>query len=213
MTRSPDVRLLSQRAYAKKRQVSVQYINRLVREGRIKLVRGQIDPARADRALRDRQRVARRSKAAEAAAKKSRQPPAASRWKGPASATGSLTAFRSETEKWRAAAAKLEYECAAGALLPRAEVLEAERKKNATLRTRFRRLARHLAPALARAAQPAAAEAVLLAEIDRALAELAADPLGEQSPVAGRPSPDVQTSAPSPESRVPRPESTQEASA
>lgn len=43
--------LLTQAAYAKRRGVKRQYINRLVKQGIIKLKKGKVDPAQADRAI------------------------------------------------------------------------------------------------------------------------------------------------------------------
>jgi hypothetical protein len=101
------------------------------------------------------------------------------------SATRSLTAARAEREHYQAQMAKLDYEKASGSLLPRDQVLEAERRKNANIRAKFRQLARSLAPRVSRVASPAEVEHLLLSEIDLVLGQLAMNPLGKKSAAAG----------------------------
>jgi hypothetical protein len=74
--------------------------------------------------------------------------------------------------------AKLEYERAVGSLLPRDQVLQAERHKNTHLRALLRGMPRSLAPMLAQLTAPADVERVLLQEIDLMLSRLAGDPFG-----------------------------------
>jgi hypothetical protein len=191
-------KLLTQKQYAERKRVTPQYVNKLVREGKIELVDRKIDPRQADQALAIFKRHGRitpakkaaRKATARAAGKKS----AAKRKAGttaprrtatdkPTSATRSLAAARSEREHWLSLTAKLDYEERQGKLLPADEVIAAEQRKNANLRTRFRRLARMVAPMCARITAAAEVEQYLLGEIDTQLEQLAADPLGME-PIA-----------------------------
>jgi hypothetical protein len=176
--------LVTQKEYARRRRCTPQYINKLVHTGKIVLVNGRVDVKKADAALQAWQRHG-RSKPGKSISAISHRSPRASRAeprrsaeKKQKSATRSLTEARAEREHYAALAAKLDYEKATGELLPRDQVLEAERRKNANIRTRFRRLARSLAPVLAQTSSPGEVERVLLEEIDYQLRELASDPLG-----------------------------------
>jgi hypothetical protein len=190
--------LLTQKDYARRIGKSAQYVNKLVGTGKIVLRDGRVDPKQADAALKAwarpgakpnsaksaKKRQARAKKAGKASAKKraarphSSEPASVETPRARVSASNSLTAWRAKNEEVKAKLGELELKKAEGELLPKSEVLEAERWKNANIRTRFRRLARTLAPRMARIASASEAEAVLLEEIDLQLAELAADPLG-----------------------------------
>lgn len=176
--------LLTQKAYAKRRRVTPQYVNKLVAKGVIRLVQGKVNPGQADRALQAQRRIGnlpRRKKKKGANAHGGGRPARSSAGKAAAagtSATRSLTASRADREKWLAKQAELDYQRASGRLLPAGEVREAWSKAFARLRTAFRRLPRALADPLAKMASAPEVEARLLEEIDRHLAELAADPLG-----------------------------------
>ena len=171
--------LLTQKAYAKHRRVTPQYINRCVRDGVIVLVKGKVDQTKADRALGARHQTKPRRRSVGSGQRVTGN---ASGRPSRGTATSSLTEGRAKKVHYEALQAELSYKLQTGLLLPKAEVLEAERRKNANIRTRFRRLARGLAPLMARTTNAAEAEAILLAEIDAQLSELAADPLGEVSP-------------------------------
>jgi hypothetical protein len=188
------VKTVTQKEYARRRNVTPQYVNKLVRSGRIPLEKdGRINPARADRAREGYRRVSRRSKAEDAEA---REQVGGRRARGPElfgdpesrpgihSATASLTSIRAAHESYKAKLAKLEYERAIGKLLERDQVLAAERLKNERIRSAFRALPRSLAPVLARCATAAEAEVLLREELDRVLLRLAEDPLGMQETAA-----------------------------
>jgi hypothetical protein len=169
--------LLTQKAYAKHRKVSPQYVNTLVRKRRIPVNRnGLINVKRADAILNATRRLGRiaprhRQRGQGLAPGSTRRP----------SDTTTLTGWRAQTEEFKARQAKLEYEHSLKTLLPAAEVLEAERRKNSNIRASLRRVARDLAPevkAVAASASIAEIEALVLKQIDEALGELAADPLG-----------------------------------
>lgn len=182
--------LMSQKAYAKRKGVSPQYVNKLVGQGKILRVGRMIDSKQADQAIKAFARagrvVGRRasghgSSRAGKARKRGAVPlskPAVRPRAERQSATRSLTEARAVREHYQAELAKLDFLKTSGSLLPRDQVLEAERRKNATLRASLRRVARALAPELARAVTPAEAEKVLLGEIDMILEQLARDPLG-----------------------------------
>jgi hypothetical protein len=213
------MKLLTQKQYAERRGCRPQYINKLVRGGRIELHDGKINPREADAALASMKRVGRvvpakratqkPAKAKKSAAKKQQrrhspgrpvsQPPAAAALEQandpkPGSATARLTQSRARGEHYKAELARIEFERMSRILIPADEVLKAEQQKNANVRTRFRRLARSVAPLLARLTQPAEIELTLGEEIDRLLRELAADPLGMQpEPEPPAPSPAIDT--------------------
>ena len=187
--------LMTQRAYAalKHVQVSPQYINKLVSQGKIRKIGSKIDRYQADAAIAAFRRAGRvvQTASKRKAAAPARRPstPRSSARPAPVaggsrieSATATLTRSRATTEEFKAKTAELEYRRLIKELLPAAEVLEAERRKNANIRATFRRLARTMAPVLHRAATPAELELALLAEVDLALEELAGDPLGSREP-------------------------------
>ena len=171
---------MSQKAYAERKGVSPQYVNKLVGQGKILRVGRMIDSKQADQAIKAFARAGRvvaGSGGKHTARVRGPKQPKAKR--GPRhSATQSLTEARAVREHYQAELAKLDYLKTSGELLPRTDVLEAERRKNANLRASFRRIARSLAPELARAVTPADAEKILLGEIDLILEQLAKDPLG-----------------------------------
>lgn len=186
--------LMRQNEYAKRRGVSAQYINKLVRQRKIVLVGKKINPRQADAAIRnsstrpERSKLSARSKTTKTASRKAS--PAKQKPKAPrASATRSLTEAKAMRENYQAEMAKLDYEKQIGNLLPRDQVLEAERRKNANIRTSFRRIARSLAPVLARTNSEAEAERLVLREVDRILSQLATDPLGAAADVPAMPPP------------------------
>lgn len=195
--------LLTQKEYAARIRKTPQYVNKRVKDGTIKLVGRKVDTRQADLALKQtQQRVVARRTAAD-------RPRSQKRWQRKASAVksktvrtqkptvhaaqpkpprGTLTEARTLREQLQAEVVRLDLEQRKGNLLPKAEVLEAERQKNATLKAALRRLPRSLAPTLARMGDPAEVETVLLAEIDLVLERLAADPLGAtDAPIAPPP--------------------------
>lgn len=205
--------LMTQRAYAVHAGVTPQYVNKLVAQGKIRLIGKKVDSRQADAvraAFRRAGRVvpaqrAKQGKTAKAAkqakprvqtsAKRSAPRPAVEKPERN-SATRSLTEARAAREHYQAELAKLDYERAVGQLLPRDQVLEAERRKNANVRARFRKLARSLAPMLARFTVPSECESFLLSEIDLVLQQLAGDPLGmrDEQPPAPAPTPQPENS-------------------
>jgi hypothetical protein len=114
-------RFLSQKDYADARGWSKQYVNQLIKKGRIHLVDGEIDPEQADRALgqtRDPSRAA--------AFRTDGMGESANAATGPkldaARVHGSFAKARTVREHYRALKERLEYEQAAGNLVSKAEV-------------------------------------------------------------------------------------------
>lgn len=213
--------LMSQKAYAEKRRVSPQYINKLVSQGKIRKVGRQIDSKQADAAIAAFRRAGRvlkpsrskhTAKPAKKAARKSAKGPKAPRVvvdiDGPApelldpslfrTPTGSITASRAVSEFYDALRRKTAHERDIGKLLPAEQVLEAERKKNTTLRTLLESLPRALAPMLAVTIEAAECEAIVKRALDQIREEFIADPLGLKSN-------DVQVEAPPPAVEIPVP--------
>jgi hypothetical protein len=182
--------LMTQKAYAALKGFTPQYVNKLVGQGKIALVGKKVDPKQADAAIKAHSRAGRIVMPKRKAGKKVKDTKPAKKREirvrtepqpkapKPDSATKSLTASRAQTEKYKALTAEREYELLVGKLLPKEQVLEAERRKNANIRSKFRRLARSLAPMLSRASSPAEVEQVMLQEIDLVLLQLSQDPLG-----------------------------------
>lgn len=119
--RETGKRLLSQKDYADARGWSKQYVNQLIKKGRILLVDGQIDPEQADRALG---RTRDPSRAAAFRTDGMGEPSNATA--GPeldaARIHGSFAKARTVREHYRALKERLEYEQAAGNLVSRVEV-------------------------------------------------------------------------------------------
>jgi hypothetical protein len=188
--------LITQKEYARRRRISAAYVSKLVRKGVIELKNGMVDPKHADAA---RLAVSKPGRTAgkKAAARKGGRASAANRAAkrdagGDSSEKASPTAgqrARSATDTaayWNAQKLKaetelkqIELERVRGELLPRAEVKEAQERQNANVKMRIRRLARSVAPQLARITTASEIEQVLLEEIDLVLSELARDPLGD----------------------------------
>jgi len=194
--------LVTQKAYARSRRITPQYVNKLVRQERIQLKHGLVNPVQADRARQPVHAMTARPKAKRGTNAHGGGRPARVNIPGPdsvqrPSATMSLTTARAADAGYQARLRKLEFEERTRALLPAAEVLEAERRKNANIRLRFRGMARTLAPLMARTAVPADCQRLMLEEIDHQLEELARDPLAVVGPIVPppAPAPGVQTSA------------------
>jgi DNA-binding Lrp family transcriptional regulator len=185
---------MTQVEYAKRKGVTPQYINKLVNRGVIRKIGRLIDSKQADAAIRANSQAPERSKSL----RKTKTKPASARKRASSprpkatglaktSATRNLTAAKADREHYQALMAKLEYEKAVANLLPREQVLVAEQRKNANVRTQFRKLARSVAPLLARVADPAEIENLLREEIDVVLGQLARDPLGGVEPIVIEP--------------------------
>jgi hypothetical protein len=189
--------LLTQKEYARRRKLSASYVNRLVRRGAIQLKNGLVDPAQADEARAPQRpsaiRPRHKGSNAHGGGRPARANGAGDFAPPKPSATASLTNARAADAGFQARLRQLEWQERTKQLLPAAEVLDAERRKNANIRLRFRGLARVLAPLMARTASAADCERLLLEEIDHQLEELARDPLASVGPAG--PAPDVQTPA------------------
>ncbi len=193
-------RLLTQKAYARLRHISPQYVNKLVRLERIVLKRGLVDPVQADRARKPVHAMAKRPKVkrgsnAHGGGRPARDPGAANKPNGRPSFSRSLVAERTRDAGAQASLRELELKERTRQLLPAQEVQEAERRKNANIRLRFRGLARTLAPVMARTTSAADCERLLREEIDHQLEELARDPLALVGPVQSPESPPAQGAA------------------
>jgi hypothetical protein len=176
--------LVTQKEYARRRKLTPQYVNKLVRQGKIVLRKGLVDPAQADRAREHSRAVTPRRKQrgnAHGGGRPAGQRPAARPGVKQNSATASLTSARAADAGYQAELRRLELNEKTKKLLPADEVLEAERRKNANVRLRFRALAREVAPVMARTNTPAECERILADEVDQRLHELEHDPLGSNA--------------------------------
>jgi hypothetical protein len=175
--------LMTQKEYAELRGVTPQYINKLVKQGKIAKVGKLIDARQADAAIKVFQRAGRvimptrradKEKLVKAEKPRKAPTPRAPRGSNPETATH----WRIEKEKYAALNAKLDHERNMGLLLDRDQVLHAERIKNERIRAALRALPRSLAPVVSKCASAAEAETLLREELDRVLQRLAEDPLG-----------------------------------
>ena len=114
-------RLLSQKDYADARGWSKQYVNQLIKKGRIHLVDGQIDPEQADRAL-GRMRDPSRASAFRTDGMGEFGNAAPGAELDAARIHGSFAKARTVREHYRALKERLEYEQAAGNLVSKADV-------------------------------------------------------------------------------------------
>lgn len=119
MTQPPDdsrSTLLTQKDYAERKGWSKQYVNQLVRQGRISLIDGKVDPVTADAALansRDPSRSMRAPRVSE---------PVNSRETSSNQPQHTYTKVRTLREHYRTMREKLDYEAAANKVVNREEV-------------------------------------------------------------------------------------------
>lgn len=118
-------RLMTQKQYAAARGWSKQYVNQLVRQGRIRLHNGRIDPIEADRSLARNKDPARDPRLRTGANTANASTADQSRGTPSASETAPHTPFvkaRTVRENYRALRERLEYETLAGKLMDKSEV-------------------------------------------------------------------------------------------
>jgi hypothetical protein len=205
--------LMTQKAYAERKGVTPQYVNKLVSQGKIRLVGRKVDPKQADAVIKAYKRSgrvipAKRAKKKAAAKKTARrvkqarveramgapEPSLPGTQRG--DATNSLTANRATKEYYEAQQARLDYEKSVGKYLPAVEVLEAERRKNATFCSFLDAVPRAYAPLVANR-DVAECEAVLRRAMSQVREECALDPLQPRAEAA------ASTEAPAAEIPVP----------
>ena len=143
----PRPELLTQKEYARRRGWSKQYVNQLVRQGRIPIRDGRIDPVAADAALaRDRDPARGRPfSPAQVAQLEPAEPPA----QDPAARVqGSYVKARILREHFRAMREKMEYEAAIGRLVDVAEVRDVAFEVGRRTRQEVASMAERIARAL-----------------------------------------------------------------
>jgi hypothetical protein len=146
--------LVSQREYARRKGCSAQYINKLVKEGKIPNEGGKIDPELADAALAQSRLL---------------------RMPSPAGAQRvSYAQARTVSETYKAKRAKLLYEKLSGSLVSLADVKRAQKQSNAIIRAKLLSIPTKLAPRLAGKHSAVELKAILQTEIYEVLRELAA---------------------------------------
>ncbi|MFL6437472.1 MAG: hypothetical protein ACJ71Q_07830 [Terriglobales bacterium] len=164
--------MLSQRAYAKRKGVSPQYINKLVLQGKIPTINGQIDPGKADAALennRDPAHQGHRKEVPRAAEPRVSIPREQSR--------GSLNFLEARTirEQIKAKLDKLEYDRRTGKLVESEKVKEVAENAFKNVRDRLLILPRTLSAVLAGTSKASEAEQILTDAIFNALEGLSTD--------------------------------------
>jgi hypothetical protein len=182
-------KLMTQKEFAEHIGKTPQYVNKLVNEGKIQLVRKDgkklVDPKQAQAAMVAFSKVGKvvKSPKKKTAAKPKSPGPAKPRKaaveKVPRdSATRQLTKFRTEREEIEAKTARLKYDVLRKALLPADDVREAERMKNQNIRQKFHDFPRANAETCARLTSPAECEHFLRQAIYKIFEKLEVDPLG-----------------------------------
>lgn len=160
--------LISQREYARQKGCSVQYVNKLVKEGRIVLTSGKIDPATADAGWNGRTQQPR-------ADVPKPETPAPTVRESPSSNPNSYLAARTFHETYKAKREKLLYEQLQGKLVDGDLVLEKASNAFQNCRVRMRGLAKSMAPILASHTSPAEIEKIMADAIEGALTVLSDD--------------------------------------
>lgn len=170
-------RLMTQREFAEARGWSKQYVNQLVKQGRIPLRSGKIDPDEADRALarskdpaRDRRLQGATSGGPEVVAE---APSHAGEMVGSGPSPPFIKA-RTVRENYRALKEKLEYEALTGKLIEKDEVRRAAFTAGRLYRDEIQRMARVIADDLAGEFRLDVAQVtgMVRKRIDEALAEI-----------------------------------------
>ena len=161
--------LISQREFARQKGCSVQYVNKLVKEGRIKLTEGKIDPETANAAMSSRLTPP-RAPAIETQYNKNVISKADT---GPT--PNSYLAARTFHETYKAKREKLLYEQLQGKVVDSDKILEAANSAFANCRVRMRGLAKSMAPILASHTSPAEIEKIMADAIEGALTVLSDD--------------------------------------
>lgn len=144
--RKTTTKFVSQRTYAKMRDVSSTWVSKLVREGRIPTTGGRIDPATADRALA-----------------------------GDASLQGDHITLAEAERRWRLAIARLkelELEHKRGAVVDICYVEKCQAQVNSNIKQRLLGLPAKLTPQLLGVASPAVLKTILEREVRQCLEEL-----------------------------------------
>jgi hypothetical protein len=167
--------LLSQRAYAKSRGVSPQYVNKLVLQGKIPTVEGKINPVKADAAIergRDPAHDLQRKQPVPAVPSGT-----GTRVQVREQSPGSVSFLQARTvrEQIKAKLDKLEYDRRTGKLVEAEKVKEAAESAFKNTRDRLLILPRSLSAALAATSKPAEAEQILTDAIFNALQGLSTD--------------------------------------
>ncbi len=149
--------LITQNAYAKQRGVSRQYISKLVKAGVIKLKKGKVDPAQADKGIEDAADPGRKSTGVEAT-----QEPV----------KGSLADFRSRELQVKVALKNLEYQEKMGFLVRQVEEKEKGFMAAAKLKDSFFNLFERLAPVLVAEKSAVKIRKMLMKEANKIFQEL-----------------------------------------
>ncbi len=177
MARSRSKRLMSQRAYARHAGVSVSTVNSALKSGRITLVDGKIDPARADREWSQntdpstpRNRITGRPKLARVPGQPS-EPMDLGGESGSSTASGYARA-RAARELYSARLAQLAFEEKRGSLVEAAQVRLAAFNCARKARDMLVALPEKLSAALAATVDPGEVTRLLEEEVERICEEL-----------------------------------------
>lgn len=165
--------LISQAAYAKLKGVSPPYINKLVKQGKIPTVKGQIDPAKADAALE-------RNRDPAHDIQRKAPVPESKNWSEPVrreQSPGSVSFLQARTarEQIKAKLDKLEYDRRTGKLIESEKVKELAENAFKNVRDRLLMLPRSLSAVLAACSKPSEAEKILTDAIYNSLQGLSTD--------------------------------------
>jgi hypothetical protein len=165
--------LISQRAYARQKGFSSPYVNKLVKQGKIPTVKGQIDPAKADAALE-------RNRDPAHDIQRKTPVPESRNWSEPVrreQSPGSVSFLQARTarEQIKAKLDKLEYDRRTGKLVESEKVKEVAENAFKNVRDRLLILPRSLSAVLAGTSKASEAEQILTDAIFNALQGLSTD--------------------------------------
>lgn len=161
--------LISQSEYARRQGVSRAYIGKLVKQGKLPTTGGKIDPAVADKALKNSsERPVRVDAPTRVAARAGDSAPSGP----PVPGTTSLLQAKTVFETYRAKREKLEYEKESGRLVDVDDIRKAQEKAYSIVRSRLLQIPSKLTPILMALTSRAEIKAALQAEVTAALNEL-----------------------------------------
>ena len=139
---------LTQTQYAKRRGWSKQYVNQLVKQGRITLIDGKIDPIAAGAAL-DRDRDPTRQADYRTDGMLPASPVVGTQQDASARIQGSFVKARTVREHFKALRERMDYEQAAGRLVDKQEVEDASFEAGMAVRECFAEAAREIGTTVA----------------------------------------------------------------
>jgi hypothetical protein len=164
---------MTQTEYAKHRGVSQPYINRLVKQGKIPLADGKIDPETADAALDAAADPSKGGVRASNAERRQTRPDAPAAPPEPGAPIGQFNRAKTVDATFVAKLRELEYKKQIGALIEREPYAKANEDAGAMLRKELDAMQHRLAPLVAGESSIQRCRELIAVEVDRACAMIA----------------------------------------